>query len=459
MEIKLLKEEKSFDAVLSVNLSIQDFEEEANTKLKAEKQKLNLPGFRKGMVPNSVAKKYLWEHVVKDALEAKLEDTINSYFDDNKIEIIKPALPIAPDNPIDLKNDTEFEFKYDIGLVDEIIIEEEKLFKKLNSLDIKIEDKDLDKEIDKIQFTYGENKQPEQIDDVNDYRVFLEITELGEDNEALEDGISQKVAKNIEELNPKLKEAVLGKKKDDLVKVNLHEIFTDKDEMATFLNIEKLTAEDANPDFNVKIMSISHHIKAEINEDLFDKATAGKAKTLEEFRAHVEEMLMANYVKSSENMLFDDITQVMIDKVKLDMPVKFLDRLFDEEFKDKKKDLSAEDLQKERAEFGKKIKWSLITKNISEKNKIEINEQEIVQEAYLFINSYFMQYGMTGITDDQMQNYLTDYLKNQNNVMYMKERVMVNKVLEKLKADNEFKAKQVTIEEFKKIHEEKHQHD
>ncbi|MBT3301970.1 MAG: hypothetical protein HOD63_06445 [Bacteroidetes bacterium] len=459
MEIKLIKEEKSFDAVLSVNLSIQDFEEEANTKLKAEKQKLNLPGFRKGMVPNSVAKKYLWEHVVKDALEAKLEDTINSYFDDNKIEIIKPALPIAPDNPIDLKNDTEFEFKYDIGLVDEIIIEEEKLFKKLNSLDIKIEDKDLDKEIDKIQFTYGENKQPEQIDDVNDYRVFLEITELGEDNEALEDGISQKVAKNIEELNPKLKEAVLGKKKDDLVKVNLHEIFTDKDEMATFLNIEKLTAEDANPDFNVKIMSISHHIKAEINEDLFDKATAGKAKTLEEFRAHVEEMLMANYVKSSENMLFDDITQVMIDKVKLDMPVKFLDRLFDEEFKDKKKDLSAEDLQKERAEFGKKIKWSLITKNISEKNKIEINEQEIVQEAYLFINSYFMQYGMTGITDDQMQNYLTDYLKNQNNVMYMKERVMVNKVLEKLKADNEFKAKQVTIEEFKKIHEEKHQHD
>ncbi|MBT3933926.1 MAG: hypothetical protein HOF35_06675 [Bacteroidetes bacterium] len=459
MEIKLIKEEKSFDAVLSVNLSIQDFEEEANTKLKAEKQKLNLPGFRKGMVPNSVAKKYLWEHVVKDALEAKLEDTINSYFDDNKIEIIKHALPIAPDNPIDLKNDTEFEFKYDIGLVDEIIIEEEKLFKKLNSLDIKIEDKDLDKEIDKIQFTYGENKQPEQIDDVNDYRVFLEITELGEDNEALEDGISQKVAKNIEELNPKLKEAVLGKKKDDLVKVNLHEIFTDKDEMATFLNIEKLTAEDANPDFNVKIMSISHHIKAEINEDLFDKATAGKAKTLEEFRAHVEEMLMANYVKSSENMLFDDITQVMIDKVKLDMPVKFLDRLFDEEFKDKKKDLSAEDLQKERAEFGKKIKWSLITKNISEKNKIEINEQEIVQEAYLFINSYFMQYGMTGITDDQMQNYLTDYLKNQNNVMYMKERVMVNKVLEKLKADNEFKAKQVTIEEFKKIHEEKHQHD
>jgi trigger factor len=459
VEIKLIKEEKSFDAVLSVNLSIQDFEEEANTKLKAEKQKLNLPGFRKGMVPNSVAKKYLWEHVVKDALEAKLEDTINSYFDDNKIEIIKPALPIAPDNPIDLKNDTEFEFKYDIGLVDEIIIEEEKLFKKLNSLDIKIEDKDLDKEIDKIQFTYGENKQPEQIDDVNDYRVFLEITELGEDNEALEDGISQKVAKNIEELNPKLKEAVLGKKKDDLVKVNLHEIFTDKDEMATFLNIEKLTAEDANPDFNVKIMSISHHIKAEINEDLFDKATAGKAKTLEEFRAHVEEMLMANYVKSSENMLFDDITQVMIDKVKLDMPVKFLDRLFDEEFKDKKKDLSAEDLQKERAEFGKKIKWSLITKNISEKNKIEINEQEIVQEAYLFINSYFMQYGMTGITDDQMQNYLTDYLKNQNNVMYMKERVMVNKVLEKLKADNEFKAKQVTIEEFKKIHEEKHQHD
>ncbi|MBL6962500.1 MAG: hypothetical protein ISR55_01630 [Bacteroidetes bacterium] len=459
MEIKLIKEEKSFDAILSVNLKLEDFEEEANKKLKAEKQKLNLPGFRKGMIPTTVAKKYLWEQVVKDALEAKLEDTVNGYFDDNKIEIIKPALPLAPDNPIDLKNDTEFEFKYDIGLVDEIVIDEEKLFKKINSLEIQVEDKNINEEIDKILFTYGENKQPDQVDDIDDYRIILEITELGENNEALAEGISQKISKNLSELKGKLREILIGQKKDNELIINLHELFDDKEEMSAFLNIEKLTAEDANPDFRIKIMSISHHIKAELNEDLFDKATAGKAKNEEEFRNQIEEMLNSNYVQSSEHLLFDDMTQTMIEKVKLELPAKFLDRLFDEEFKDKKKDLSAEDLQKERKDFDKKIKWSLITKDIAKKNNIEVSEKEIIQEAYVFINNYFMQYGMSGITEDQMQNYLTDYLKNQNNVLYMKERVEVNKVLAKLKENNKFKVKKVTAEEFKEINKEKHHHE
>jgi trigger factor len=459
VEIILNKEENGLDAVLTVNLKLQDFEEEANKKLKIEKQKLNLPGFRKGMVPVGVAKKYLWEHVVKDALEAKLENTINNYFDENKIEIIKPALPIAPENPVDLKNDTEFEFKYDIGLVDEIVIEEDKLFKKVYNYDIEVKDTNINDEIDKIQFTYGENKSPEEIEDVDDYRVFMEITELDENGENLDEGINQKVAKNISELNAKLKKALLGKKKDEEVKLNLHELFTKKEDLADFLGIEKLTAEDSNPDFKVKIMSISHHIKADLNEDLFDKVTAGKAKTEEEFREEVKNIIKDSYAKSADHLLADDITQVMIEKVKLDLPDKFLDRLFEEEFKDKKKELSAEDLQKERTEFGKKIKWSLITKNLSDKNKIEVNEQEIVQEAYIFINNYFMQYGMSNIPEDQMQTYLEDYLKNQNNVMYMKERVMVNKVLDKIKEGFEFKTKKVTIEEFKKIHEEKHQHD
>ncbi|MBC8344091.1 MAG: hypothetical protein H8E61_08935, partial [Bacteroidetes bacterium] len=350
-------------------------------------------------------------------------------------------------------------FKYDIGLVDEIVIDEEKLFKKINSLEIQVEDKNINEEIDKILFTYGENKQPDQVDDIDDYRIILEITELGENNEALAEGISQKISKNLSELKGKLREILIGQKKDNELIINLHELFDDKEEMSAFLNIEKLTAEDANPDFRIKIMSISHHIKAELNEDLFDKATAGKAKNEEEFRNQIEEMLNSNYVQSSEHLLFDDMTQTMIEKVKLELPAKFLDRLFDEEFKDKKKDLSAEDLQKERKDFDKKIKWSLITKDIAKKNNIEVSEKEIIQEAYVFINNYFMQYGMSGITEDQMQNYLTDYLKNQNNVLYMKERVEVNKVLAKLKENNKFKVKKVTAEEFKEINKEKHHHE
>ena len=76
----LIREENSNDAVLSIFLRYEDIRENAEKSLHSAKQKMNLSGFRKGKIPNSIAKKYVWEKIVKDEIEKKLID--------NEVDII-----------------------------------------------------------------------------------------------------------------------------------------------------------------------------------------------------------------------------------------------------------------------------------------------------------------------------------------------------------------------------------
>ena len=103
MNINLTRAENNQDAILSVLLNYEDIREAAEKNLHTAKQKMNLPGFRKGKIPLTIAKNYLWEGIIKEELEKKLEESINDYFKTNNIDILKPVIPIESDVVMDLK--------------------------------------------------------------------------------------------------------------------------------------------------------------------------------------------------------------------------------------------------------------------------------------------------------------------------------------------------------------------
>lgn len=457
MDIRLDREENGLDAVLTLNIKLEDIEGEATKKLKAQKQNLNIPGFRKGHVPVGIAKKYLWESVLKEELEKKLESEIDNYFKDNNLEIIRPVLPIINDKQIDLKTDTEYEFKYNIGIVSDFDLKYESIFEGLKKYHITVSQENIDKEVELIRDAYGEHSHPETIEKDENIKVYLNLYELDDEKNKLEEGIDEKVSKTITEIPEKLSELIIGRKSEEEFELDIQNTFSSKEEFAGFLNIEKLTAEDASNNFKLKVLSIHKHIKAEIDESLFEKFTQGKAKNKDDFYEEVENLLNRNYEKNANHLLQDEITENLIEKVDLRLPNSFLDKLFEEEYKERKDNMDEDQLSKERSEYDKKIKWSLISNRIAEENKIEVNEQEIVNEAYNFISSYYMQYGMQ-IQGEQLDNQVKEYLKNSSNIMYIRERISVNKVLEYLRENNEFPVEEIDIDSFQKIHDSKHNH-
>lgn len=455
MDIQLLRDKDSFDAVLSLNINLEDFEENANNSLRIGRKKLNLPGFRNGMVPTGIAKKYLWESIVKDEIEKTLQKSIDDYLKDNNIDIIRPLLPIMSDKTIDFKNNQEFEFKYDIGIVEDVAIDTHSILKTIKDYDVKIDDKSLEEEIERIQMTYGERVQPEVIEDNDKVQIQLKFTELDLNKEILEGGISTQTFKSFGELQDSLKDIIKGKEKESEINIDIDKIFKNRKEFAKLLNIEKLTSEDANSDFKIKVSGIFHQKKAELNEELFMKVSQGKAKNEEEFKKTVEEMVSNVYINHSKNLRYDDIHNKLLESVQIKLPNKFLDKLFDEEYREKIKDLTDANLEEEKSAYVKRIKWTLIINKLSAKFKIEIEEKEIVEEAYFFIGSSYMQYGVPQPKRDEMTKIIKNYLKEPPNALNMKERVMVNKVFDYLNNEINFEKEEITVEKFNKIKQDK----
>jgi trigger factor len=451
VDIKITKDTNNLDAVLSINIQLADLEEEANKSLQQAKHKLNLPGFRPGMIPKDVAKKYLWDSIIRQELEKILEKTIEEYFKSNEIEIIRPLLPILSEKEIDFKKDTEFEFKYNLGLVDDISYDPNELLKSHKIHSAKITKKDIEEEIELIRNTYGNHTHPEEIEDNENVSVTLMFSELDSNNDILEGGIKQKVHKKITELPKSLKDILIGKKQKEDLHVKIKDLIPEASVLANLLSIEKLTVEDLGNDFMINIQSIHKEELAELNEELFDKATQGKAQNIEEFKAEVENMLNAMYDRQANSLLSDEIMKTMLEKIDMKMPQKFLDLLFDEEFAEKKKDFNAEELKLQRSEFEKKIKWSLIIHDYAKKQNIVVNEQEIIEEAYMFISATFYQYGLPQMDQDKMTAYLDSYLQKQENVHYIKERLMVKKMFETIKSGISFEKKELTLDKFKKL--------
>lgn len=451
MDIKITKDTNNLDAILTVNIQLADMEEEANKNLHIAKHKLKLPGFRPGMIPKDVAKKYLWDSIIAQELEKTLEKSIEDYFKSNEIKIIRPILPIISEKKIDFKTDTVFEFDYNIGLVDDIAFDIKELLKDLKLNSVKSTDKEIDDEIEIIRNTYGNHTHPEEVEDSEIVSVTLIFTELDSNGEKLEGGVNQRVHKKVSEFPQSLKDILIGKKqKEDLI-VKIKELIPEASELASLLSIEKLTVDDLGNDFKINIQSIHKEELAELDEELFDKVTQGNAQNIEEFKSEVENMLITMYDRQANNHLSNEIMKTLMEKIDMKMPGKFLDMLFEEEIAEKKKDLKEEDLIKQRTDFESKIKWSLIVDDYVKKQSVEATEHEIVEEAYLFISATFHQYGLPQMDQKKMEEYLDNYLSKQENVHYVRERVLVKKMFESIKFDIGFEKNELTLDNFKNI--------
>ncbi len=457
MEIKLVKEnEESLDAVLSVNIKLEDIEEEATIKLKTQKQKVNLPGFRPGKVPLGIAKKYLWEGIVKEELENHLEKSINEYFKENDIEYIRPLMPIQADKQINLLNDKDFGFSYDIGLVNKLEIDTNKILGKITRYNITETDGDVQKEIELMQDAYGTMDYPEKISDMPGLTIYFELTELDDDLTKLNEGISKLLSKKYSELPEKLKELFDGKEKGEF-NIEIDKVIGNKEEFVALTGIEKLEAEDAGNNFSVEIKSIHTHVKAEVNEDFYNKATQGQAKNKEEFDKYVRELIQSGNKGKTEHLLTDEISEELVKSAKIDLPEKFISRLFEEEKKEQTKDMTDEEKLKEKEKFQESIKFSLIVKHFVDKFEIKTDEREIVEEAYYYIRNFYMQYGIQK-NEEEMKEEVSNFLKKVDNISYLQNRIENRKVFDKLIAETEFKSKDLSLEEFNKIHDKKHKH-
>lgn len=439
-------------ALLTVKLEKADYQEKVDKSLKNFRQKAQVPGFRKGMVPMSLVKKMYGKSVVAEEVNKLLSEAVYKYIQDNNINILGEPLPNEEKQAeIDFDTMEEFEFLFDIALAPDFKVEVDSK-DKVDYYDIEVTDDMVDNQIK----TYTQRNGKYETVDVYQDNDMLKgtLTELGDGGSVKDNGIQVEAAV----LNPSYmkndeqKALFANVKVGDVLTINPFKAWDGSArEIASLLKIEESAATEMKSDFSFKVEEITRFVPGELNQEIFDQVL-GKdvVKTEEEFRAKVKELIANQYTADSDYKFLIDVRKLLSDKVgKLNFSDKLLKRVMqlnnqdkDEKFVEENYDRSIEELT-----------WHLIKEHLVKANDIKVEQDDLVNMAKEATRAQFAQYGMLSIPEDILENYSKEMLKKKETVEGLINRAVEAKLASALKTQVTLEHKTISVQDFNKMFE------
>jgi len=441
MEI-VLEKKSTTDAKLKVNLKEEDYQPKIKEKLKEYGKKVSMKGFREGKVPASLINKMYGKSIMVDEINNLLYQSVNSYIKENKLSIVGDPLPDTEKaNNIDWDNQKDFEFFYDLGLVNEFNFElSDKI--SLNKCIISVEENVIKETLDNLRKQYGKMVDGEICKEEDFVKGQLKEVNGTYDKET-SIPLNRVSAKEL----PKF----LGKKVGDKIEFNIEEAFVETNYIEYVTGLPKEEAQNTKGKFEFTIINIRHSELADIDQEFFDKIFGKDGVSNEtEFNEKLKETISENYSRESEALLINDIRDYYIANTKIELPHDFIKRWLLTSNQGK---VTQEQIDKEFDSYIEELKWTLIKNKIAEASDIKVEHEDVMVQVREMM---LRQFGMTSVPEgmeDTFDKIVDNYLKENNAKNYMKvfEEVYNNKALQLIREKIKVTEKSVTVDEFKKL--------
>lgn len=438
--------------LLTVKLEKADYQEKVDKSLKTFRQKAQIPGFRKGMVPMSLVKKMYGKSVIAEEVNKLLSEKVYDYIKSNNVNMLGEPVPNEEKQQvIDFDTMEEFEFVFDIALAPEFKAEVSNT-DKVDYYTIEVTDEMVENQVKAYTQRNGKYDQVSAYED-NDMLKGL-IAELDENGNTKEGGIQVEGAVLMPSYmkNDEQKAIFANAKVNDVLVFNPNAAYDGHDaEIASLLKIEKEAAAEMKSNFSFQVEEITRFVPGDLNQELFDQVFGKDAvKTEEEFRAKVKEGIAAQFVADSDYKFLIDARKMLMEKVgKLEFPDALLKRIMLLNNKEKGEEFVAENYEKSVEE----LTWHLIKEQLVKDNEIKVEQEDVINMAKDATKAQFAQYGMMTVPEDILENYAQEMLKKKENVDGLVGRVVEAKLATALKAKVTLNNKTVSMEEFNKMFE------
>lgn len=447
-----LQNKDNVSALLTVKLEKADYQEKVDKALKDLRRKVQMPGFRKGMVPVGLIKKMYGKSVLAEEVNKLLSETIYKYIQDNKVNMLGEPLPNEENQKtIDFDTQEDFEFVFDIALAPEFKVEVSKE-DKVDYYDIEVTDEMVDAQVKMYTQRNGKYESVDVYAD-NDMLKGL-LTELNDDGTVKEDGIQVEDAIMMPSYmkNDDQKAIFANAKVNDVLVFNPHTAWDgNAAELASLLKIDKESAGELKSNFSFQVNEITRFVPGELNQEIFDQVF-GKdvVKSEEEFRTKVKEAIGVQFGADSDYKFLLDVRQYLMNKVgKLQFPDELLKRIMrlnnqdkDEKFVEENYDKSIEELT-----------WHLIKEQLVKANDIKVEQGDITEMAKEATRAQFAQYGMLNVPEELLDNYAKEMLKKKGSVEGLVNRVIESKLALALKEQVTLENKPISAADFNKMFE------
>lgn len=432
----------SLNAEITISVTPNDYENRVNEGIKKVQRQANMPGFRPGKVPTGLIKKQYGTQILVDEINKLLNDTINKYIEENKIEILGNPLP-KDQTSVDFNKQKDFEFVYQLGLAPDFKVELDSK-NTFTYKTVKVDEELVDKYLKDIRRNFGKPTNPDIAGEKD--VVFVDINELDETGAIKAGGIFKSTSVSFERTkNETAKAKLLGVKRDDKIVLNINELYETALDKSVSLGIDKEFAETANCNLQLTVKNISRMEDAELNQELFDKVYGeGKITSEEEFRNKVREELGMMFSADAEKFLRTEVENKLVEKINLQLPDSFLKRWLAVA---NEKPVTEEEIEKDYPNYAKAMQWRLIENKIIKDNGLQVSGDEAKEEAKSFIKSEYARYGQVP-TEDDLEKISKDLLSKEKEAQRIFENLYSKKVLGLIKEKCTLQTKEVSYDEF-----------
>ena len=447
MEITLNKLNNT-EGVNKIRLTEGDYQPHVEEKVRDYSRKANIKGFRQGKVPAGVIKKMFGKSILVDEINHVLSHKLSDYIKENNLKILGEPLPNQEKSrTIDWDAQKDFEFEYQVGMVDEFKYELGKNVV-VKSYPIEIDQKVIDSTLEDVRTRFGKTTYPEASEIGDNIFGELRSAELKDGEPVLKKEYAFIASEKIEKaVQPKF----TGLKKDDVVEFEVENTLKDKEAIAQLLNISEEEAKDAKGNYSLKVTNISRVENADLNQELFDRVFGKDTVTTEEqFIEKVKETISENYKRESEHFLDHNIEDYYISNTQIELPDEFLRSWLKISSEGK---ITDSVLSQEFEDYKRSLKWDLVKNKIAEDNKITVEADEVRAKAKELIVGQFGGQAFADQIADRLDGIADNYLQHENGQNFMKlyNQLRTEKILNFIKERITLEEKKVTVDEFKHI--------
>ena len=423
------------NAVVTVAITKDDYQEKVDKILKDYKKQANIPGFRKGQVPLGLIKKQYGKSILVDEVNKLLQDNLNKYLTEEKLDVLGNPLPKQQDN-FDWDNE-ELAFEFELGLAPDFEVSLDTK-KPITHYKIVADKKMVNEQVERMQKQYGKLVSKTEVNKKDEVTGTFKNEEEEIDNKATLELNKIKNKKALEALN--------GKKVGDSITLNTKGLFKEDYLLSSVLGVSQEKAKDLDTEVSFTIEEINEREPAELNQELFDKLFGeGKITSEKEMKERIKEDSEKQFEQQADQKLLNDVTEYFIDNTKFDLPSEFLTkwiRMTGEE------PLTEDQANEEYEKSEKGLRYQLIEGKIIQKNDIQLQFEELKEFAKGFIRSQMAQYGQLDPQEEELDNIAARVLGNQDEAKRLSEQLMSQKLLNLYKEKANLKTKEVNYEDF-----------
>lgn len=425
------------NAVIKVDIKKDDYNPKVEKILKDYRKTANIPGFRKGHVPMGMVKKQYGQAVLVDEVNKILQESLNNYITEEKLEILGNPLPKEQES-FDWQQD-DYSFEFELGLSPKFDVDL-KTKEAITQYQIVADEEMIDNQIKTIQKQYGKLVSKEEVEEGDVVAGTFK-------NE--EEGIENTTTLPLEKLKGKRNlNKFVGSKVGDTISLKTKSLFEDDHDLIEFLKIEHDKAHDLDVEVTFEITEVNQQELAELDQELFDKLFGeGNVKTVTELKEKIKEDAENQFKQQSDQQLLNDVTERLIENTNFSLPAEFLQKWIQVSGE---KQLTAEEAKEEYEKSEKGLRFQLIEGKLVQDNDLQVQFDEIKEITRDRIKMQMAQFGQMDPSEKDLDDITARVLSNQDEVKKLSEQVMNQKLLEFYKENINLDKKEMTYENFVK---------